>query len=370
MSLAKFIRTDTERILGEWEDFAKTLGVGAVLPKWVLRAHAKAILQSIAEDMERPQLDIERDAKVKGEAVHGPIEQVAAVHVDLRIDSGLDLLQIIAEYGALRACVLHLWDATDAEGFARGGEEIIRFTEAIDQGIAESVSVYEQRETKYRDRFLGMLGHDLRNPLNSIALCAISLAEAAHLNEQQFTTVSRIQNSVRRLDRMVGDVLDFARGRLGSPMPINRTRANLGTLAREIADEVQSANPGFSVRLTVSDNLTGDWDVERLKQLFSNLLLNAIQHGSGKDIGVTVETEGDLILIVVRNEGRPIPKESLGIIFDPLVHGRVSDQNKTGLGLGLFIVSEIVSAHQGTIAVSSSAEAGTIFSIRLPRHQS
>jgi signal transduction histidine kinase len=370
MRLSEFIRTDAERILREWEDFAKTMRVGAVLPRWVLRAQAATILQFIAEDIERPQLPMERDAKIKGEAAPGPIEHMAAVYVDLRIESGFDLAQIMMEYRALRACVLRLWREVDPDGFARGGEEIARFTEAIDQSVAESVSVYEQREAKYRDRFLGMLGHDLRNPLNSIALCATSLADAPELNEKQLATVGRMLNGVRRLDHMVSDVIDFARGRLGSPMPITSVRANLGRLVREIADEVQSAHPGFLVELEMNDDLNGDWDVERLKQVFSNLLLNAIQHGSGKNIGVTSRSEGDFVSVEVHNEGPPIPQELLGAIFDPLVHGRTSDQNKTGLGLGLglFIVSEIISAHQGTVAVTSSVDAGTTFSIRLPRH--
>lgn len=368
MRLSEFIGTQAERILREWEDFAKTLSVGAALPRWALRAHAGSILRSIAEDIERPELPIEREAKLKGEAVPGPIEHMAAVHVDLRIESGFDLLQIMAEYRALRSSVLRLWRAMDPEGFARGGEEITRFTEAIDQGVAESVSIYEQREARYRDRFLGMLGHDLLNPLNAIALCATSLADAPELNEKQLATVHRILNGVRRLNHMVNDILDFARGRLGSPMPISRRPANLGNLVREIADEVRSANPGFSVHLETNNNLNGDWDVERLKQVVSNLLLNAIQHGSDENIGVTVRSEGDFVVIEVHNEGPPIPKESLATIFDPLVHGKASDQNKTGLGLGLFIVSEIVSAHGGMVAVTSSAEAGTTFSIHLPRH--
>jgi signal transduction histidine kinase len=130
-----------------------------------------------------------------------------------------------------------------------------------------------------------MLGHDLRNPLNSIALCATSLADAPELNEKQLTTVYRMLTGVRRLDHMVSDVIDFARGRLGS----------------------------------------GIWDVESLKQVFSNLLLNAIQHGSGKNIGVTMRSKGDFVSVEVHNEGPPIPNELLGAIFDPLVHGKTPD---------------------------------------------
>jgi signal transduction histidine kinase len=213
-----------------------------------------------------------------------------------------------------------------------------------------------------------MLGHDLRNPLNAILLSAMSLAGAEGLNEKQLGTVSRIGSSARRLNQMVNDILDFARGRLGSPMPITRVRANLGNLAGEVADEVRSANPEFLVDIDTQGDLDGDWDGERLKQLLSNLLTNAIQHGGAKKVGLSVKGEENLVFLEVHNEGPPIRKELLGTMFDPLVQGRSSTQNPTGLGLGLFIVKEIVSAHNGTVSVASSEDAGTTFSVSLPRH--
>ena len=364
MHLSEFIRSDAERILREWEEFVKAQRPQSVLPRWVLRAPAAAILRSIAEDIERPQPAVkQRKAAIEGNP--GPIEHAAAIHVDLRIESGFDLVQIIEEYTALRACILRLWRASDPD-FDRGAEEVSRLTEAIDQAVAQTVSVYEEREAKYRDRFLGMLGHDLRNPLNSISLSAASLAEASGLDDKQRETVSRIMGSVRRLDRMVSDVLDFARGRLGSAMPIALAATDLVPLLREIADEVQSANPGFTIDLEAIGELAGQWDAERLKQAISNLLVNAIQHGSGKKVRISAKSDGSFALLEVYNDGSPIPRELLGTIFDPLVHGRNSDQNRTGLGLGLFIVNEIVSAHRGTITVTSSADAGTTFSVRLP----
>jgi signal transduction histidine kinase len=311
---------------------------------------------------QRPRPAVEQ-RRAGSEGTPGPIEHAPAAHVDLRIESGFDLAQIIEEYSALRSCVLRLWRATDPD-FDHGAEEVSRLTEAIDQAVAQTVSVYERREAQYRDRFLGMLGHDLRNPLNSISLGAASLAEASELDDKQRETVSRILGSVRRC--MVSDVLDFARGRLGSPMPITLTATDLVPLLAEIADEVQSADPRFTIDLDATGELAGQWDAERLKQAISNLLLNAIQHGSGKKVGLSARSDGDFVLLEVYNDGSPIPKELLGTIFDPWVHGRSSDQNRTGLGLGLFIVNEIVSAHRGTIALTSSVDAGTTFSVRLP----
>ena len=174
MRISELIRADTERIIREWEEFAKTLSAGVGLPRWLLRVHASAILQSIAQDIEMPKFPVTQGAK--GEGSPGPLERVTAAHVNLRIDSGFDLVQIMAEYRALRACVLRLWRESDPDGFAKGAEEIATFTEAIDHAVAETVPIYEQREAQYRDRFLGILGHDLRNPLNSISLSATSLA--------------------------------------------------------------------------------------------------------------------------------------------------------------------------------------------------
>ena len=368
MRLSEFIKTDAERIIREWVELAKTLLGEADLPRWFLRVHIAAILQSIAEDIERVQVPFEQQAQEKGETP-GPIEYVAAVHVDLRIESGFDLVQIMAESRALRACVLRLWRETDPEGFLQGAEEITRFGAAVDRAVAETVPAYEQRDARYRDRFLAMLGHDLRNPLNSILLSATSLAAAeGPLNEKQLTTVSRIASSAQRLNHMVNDILDFARGRLESPMPITRARANLETIAREVADEVRSANPEFLVHVDTQGDLDGDWDSERVRQLLSNLLTNATHHGGGSKVGLNLKGEKNLVLLDVHNEGPPIGEELLGTLFDPLVQGKSSTQNRNGLGLGLFIVKEIVSAHKGTVSVASSEDAGTTFSVSLPRH--
>ena len=366
MRLCEFISTYANRILREWEEFVKTLG-GTALPGWVFQAHGARILQLIAENIEGPQLSPVQTPEAKRGGGSRSIERVAAVHVDLRIESGFDVAQIIAEYRGLRACILRLWRECDPDGFAQGAWEITQFTEAIDQGVAATVAIYQKREANYRHRFLGMLGHDSRNQLNSISMGATSLARLEQLSARQLDTASRILSSVRRLDHIIDDILDFARGRVGSPMPIMPARVNLGALVREVAEEVRSVNPGSSVDFHMNCDLTGDWDAERLKQMVSNLLTNAIQHGGGKPVAVRATSDEQFVLLEVQNEGPPIPKEMLGTMFDPLVHGKGSDPKTTGLGLGLFIVSEIVSAHRGTVAASSSKAAGTTFSVRLPR---
>ena len=369
MRLSEFIKADSERIIKEWEEFAKTFGAGAGLPRLMLRDHAPAIVKFIVEDMETPQRAVEEIEKAKGEGPSGPIEHAAAVHVGLRIESGFDLVQIIAEYRALQSCVLRLWRTDDPESFAGGAAEIVRFAEAVAQNIGEAIPYYQEREIQYRDRFLGILGHDLRNPINSISLVASLLADHG-LNEEQQRRVARIQRSTLRLDRMVTDILDFARGRLGSPMPLTLSPANLAALVREVVDEVRSTHSGLEIQHDTNGDLSGQWDSERVKQMVSNLLMNAVQHGTGNEVIVTTNGDQDFVLLKVHNEGPPIAQEMIGTIFDPLVRAENPDRNMIGLGLGLFIVKEIVSAHSGTISVNSTQDAGTTFSVRLPRRVS
>ena len=366
MRLSEFIKANSEQIIREWEGFAETLSGGEGLPTWVLRDHAAAIVKYIAENMEQPQFTSEEIAKAQGEGPSGPIERVAAVHVGLRIESGFDLVEIIAEYRALRSCVPRLWRTSYPESFAAGAAEIVRFGEAIDQNIAEAIPYYEERENQYRDRFIAILGHDLRNPINSISVGAGLLATQG-LEEKQQGTVMRILRSTQRLDRMVTDILDFARGRLGSPMPLTLAPANLAGVVREVVDEVALTHPGIEIKFDPNGDLSGSWDAERIKQMTSNLLMNAVQHGAGNKVTVTAIGEPESVLLEVHNDGEPIAKEMIATIFDPLVQGGDPDVELSGLGLGLFIVKEIVSAHHGTIEVESTLDGGTIFSVRLPR---
>ena len=369
MCLSEFIKLNADRILSEWEEFAKNISGDASLPRWILRDHAAAIIKFIIEEMENSPPLTGQELTSASEGATGPLQHVAAAHVRLRIESGFDLAQIIDEYCALRACVLRLWRERDPESFNIGASEITRFARAIDENVMAAVSYYKERESHYRDRFLGILGHDLRNPINAIVLSTTSLADQG-LSEQQLETVARIVRSARRLTGMVNDILDFARGRLGSPMPITIAAANLGVVVREVVDEVQSANPSCRIDFEADGDLSGNWDVERLKQVVSNLLMNAIQHGSGEHVTVRAKSDYTFVRLEVHNPGPAIADELLATMFDPLVRGSNLNQEKMGLGLGLFIVNEIVSAHKGTVAVTSSEHAGTTFVVRLPRRSS
>jgi phosphoserine phosphatase RsbU/P len=235
--------------------------------------------------------------------------------------------------------------------------------------IAEVLTRYIDRATQYSDRFIAILGHDLRNPLNAISGCASLLQEGAQSEERHARSISLILRSCQRIDRLVNDLLDFARSRLGGPLPLTKTSTDLGEICRSVLDEVKAAHPDRVIELERIGDLNGEWDKERLAQLISNLAANAIEHGSGERVRIVAHDQEARVVLEINNRGEPIAPELLSSIFDPLVHGRrdTSDEPSRGLGLGLFIAREIVTAHEGTIEVTSSASDGTTFTVSLPR---
>jgi signal transduction histidine kinase len=186
----------------------------------------------------------------------------------------------------------------------------------------------------------------------------------ADLPESQRQTVVRLARSAGRIKAMIRDVLDFARGRLGRGIPIKRQPCDLGRICAEEVAEMQQAHPTRAISCEVSDDLEGEWDPDRLELVLSNLIGNAIQHGRDP-IRLVARSEGDEVIVSVHNQGKAIPAEMIPKVFEPF-HRRAED-GAQGLGLGLYIVSEIVRAHGGTFSVSSSEGEGTTFMIRWPR---
>jgi signal transduction histidine kinase len=277
---------------------------------------------------------------------------------------------VIAEYRGLRASVLGLWNSSTTAVNGEEVAELIRFNDTIDQLIAEVLTRYIDRATQYSDRFIAILGHDLRNPLNAISASAFLLQEGAPPDERHARSVSLILKSCQRIGRLVNDLLDFARSRLGGPLPLTKTSTHLGEICRSVLEEVKAAHPDRVLELQTIGDLSGEWDKERLAQVISNLLINAVEHGSRERICIVARDQGTRVVFEINNRGEPIAPELLPSIFDPLVHGRqdTSDEPSRGLGLGLFIAREIVTAHEGTTEVTSSASEGTTFTISLPRH--
>ena len=221
-----------------------------------------------------------------------------------------------------------------------------------------------EETTRLRDVFVGVLGHDLRNPLSAISLTAAALHEAPDLPAHHKKSAERIARSVTRMDRLIHDVLDFTRGQLTDGIPVVPEPANLELICRRIIDELRAGHPERELTLAVSVNSDGHWDPERLGQVVSNLAANAIQHCHRDPVTVDIDGSEHAVRLTVGNSGH-IDSRILSRLFEPFRRG---DNSSAGLGLGLYIVREIVRAHHGTVSVHSDADTDrTAFVVELPR---
>jgi signal transduction histidine kinase len=376
MRLADFILKNIEPILAEWEAFARSVPPGATMDQLALRDHAQDILRATALDMASAQTAAERADKSRGHG-HGEADSLrlngaSDVHAVGRVRSGFDLLAVIAEYRALRASVVRLWRESRPDPDPLDLDDLARFNESLDQSLTKAVRSYTQQVDRSRQMFLAILGHDLRNPLNSMMMSAEALSQPGLLDAESSRMASGIAASAAAMGRMIGDLLDFTGAGLGSAMPLSPAPMDLGRLGQEVLDEMRAAYPKRTLGYHPHGDLSGEWDAARLRQLLSNLLGNAIQHGaSDGPVNLSVAAHGPDVLLAVHNGGAPIPPDALAGIFDPLVRGRSPELQKHrrpgSIGLGLYIAREVATAHGGTIEVTSTAGAGTTFAVRLPR---
>jgi signal transduction histidine kinase len=220
-----------------------------------------------------------------------------------------------------------------------------------------------------RELFIGVLAHDLTNPLTAILSTADLILRRGSLPDIEYKATARIASGAARALRMIDQLLDFTRSRLGGGLPIHRGAADLARICRQMLDEIQSAHPDRVLLLKATGNCSGTWDADRLAQLVGNLVSNAIDHG---DADTPVRTraidEGDIVVLEVSNRGAPIPPELLPTVFEAFRRRTTGSKPSHGLGLGLFIAQQIAQAHSGTIEVESSAEdRTTTVTVRLPR---
>jgi signal transduction histidine kinase len=371
--LSDFILNNMESILQGWEDFARTIEPPALtMDDEALRNHASLMLKVIAADLAQSQTAIEQSEKSKG---HGPKEAddtPAETHAAARLLSGYTIEQLVSEYRALRASVLKLWAENLRDGLATDARDVMRFNEAIDQALAESVARYARMVKQSQNMFLAILGHDLRNPLGTIMTGANIIMSAADVASKYVVVAARMFSSGQRMNKLISDLIDFTRTHLGSGLPVKPRQVNIAHVCLNVVDELRTYHPDRTIDYDAQGKLDALWDEDRIAQVFSNLIGNALQYGA-KDAPVTVRirSDNDDIIATVNNKGAPIAADKLATIFEPLVrlakHGSSDFSQETSLGIGLFIAKEIVSAHSGTITVESSINAGTTFTLRLPR---
>jgi len=350
----------------EFAVFAKTLmPTGADMTEAELRDHAEEMLTAVVLDMETPQTAEEQSRKSKGQGSARAMEASGRLHADHRIAHGFTFRSVLAEFRALRATVLRLYEESGASDLT----EVRRFNEAVDEALIESMDRFAVQTGLLRDQFVGVLSHDLRTPLGVVTTSAALLAFPEDNPQRRRLVVTRILNSAHRMERMIADLLDLTRVRLGGTIPLTRRGADLQKICEEAILENGAAHPEAVLRLKASGDLVGHWDAERLAQVVSNLVGNAIQHGDGTPVTLTAEEEGDAVILAVHNAGAPIPPDVMPSIFDPLTRGG-GEGGGHSIGLGLFIVRAIVSAHGGEVRVRSSSNDGTTFTARLPKFDS
>ena len=237
--------------------------------------------------------------------------------------------------------------------------------------VADQIALGIDRDSseRFRDLFIGMLGHDLRNPLNSVNVAAHVLGSIATLTPHQQRTVKRLETSAARMSRMITQVLEFTRARSGGGIPIERRPGDIHAICTQVIDELAAVHPEQRIEGEHRGDGTGAWDADRLAQVFSNLIGNALTYGQrDKPVTVLVHAGPVAVECTVHNSGEPIPAQILPRLFDPFrraAHGKSTGTQ--GLGLGLFIAQQIVAAHGGTLTVRSSGADGTSFTFNLPR---
>ena len=233
--------------------------------------------------------------------------------------------------------------------------------------VAHVAIVFEDvtREMERQELTMGVLGHDLRNPLSAIGMAAAMLLRGG-LDPNQADLVAQIRRSATRMGRMINDLLDFTRARAGAPLPLKRQpRVPLRIICEEIVAELALANPDRSIVLEASVDGAGSFDPDRLAQAVSNLVANAVQHSArGATVRLALDEDQAHVRLAVTNDGKPIDPKMRDEIFEPFQRGAGAEDG--GLGLGLFIVREIVRAHGGAIELASS-DGGTTFTVELPR---
>jgi signal transduction histidine kinase len=369
--LSKFILSNMDAVLQQWDEFAAMIPSNRGLDRSSLRDHARQILSTIAADMLTPQTGAEQLTKSRGQTERPDhADTPAEDHGRDRYEAGFDLDQMVSEFRALRATVTRLWEK-EATADKLSLQQLTRFHEGIDQALAESVARFSRHLDRTRELMLATLAHDVRSPLAAMIQSGTFLMRSGSLTPEQKRIAGIVISSGSRISGMVTNLLDVAHSRFGGVMPVSCAPMDVAQVCGQVAAEVQAAHPGIVIELEMKGDTAGLWDSRRLQQLLSNLLENAITYGdTSRPISVVADgTRGHLVL-QVHNYGAPIPAQKLHRIFDPLERAgaEATGSGQPGsLGLGLFIVREIAHAHEGSVSVSSDAVEGTTLETRLPR---
>ncbi|MEO7327625.1 MAG: HAMP domain-containing sensor histidine kinase, partial [Minicystis sp.] len=263
------------------------------------------------------------------------------------------------------------WNAVWARSYFDGVEPVRLVGAVRDATERKRATEALERDAAFRERFIAILAHDLRTPLQAIQLSGQLLTRRA-LTEEGVTDVGqRIERTSNRMARMIADLLDFTRSRQGGGMPVELADTDLEPICRSVVQELEVASPNRSIVFEHHGDTRGRWDAGRLQQILSNLVSNAIDYSPAlSDVRVTLRGDNNQVTIEVQNDSAPIPEATLRSLFDPFRRGAsesTSSKHSRGLGLGLYIVEQIARAHRGQVSARSDAQTGTTFTVTLPR---
>jgi signal transduction histidine kinase len=372
MNLHDFILHEMESILQAWELFARDVQTPMpAMDAKGLRNHAEYILKTVSADMRTSQTDQQQVDKAQGRGPKSEDETPAQTHAITRLSAGFSMDQMVSEYRALRSSVLRLWFAQGYVPNEDHIQQVVRFNEAIDQALSESIATYGAAVERTRETVLGVLGHDLRTPLGAITMAGGLLQRADYLRERERRLSAQIAISAGRATELMNDLLDLARCNFGEGIPVYPETTNLNEICRASVEELRTVFPSVQISYDESHTLIGQFDPSRIAQVITNLISNAVRHGDQRQpIRVSLFGEGERAIFRVQNFGEVIPAGALPHIFNSgaryssFANGEKG--SSAGLGLGLFIAAQIVAGHRGEIRVESTVEQGTTFRVLLP----
>ncbi|MDQ3033837.1 MAG: sensor histidine kinase [Myxococcota bacterium] len=365
--VARFVDGERVALIAAWRE--RVLGdprlpAARTMPesKWI--DHAPVLLERLGAALEAACEPGASPEQLGHDAWQMPY---ARIHAEERFAHGYAIDEVLRELFQLRRVIL---ETLAAHGVVLDAiaQQVIEsaFAEAVATAASESARAQRGRDDGERDRAIGMVSHDLRNPLHAIRIGTDFLLAHGTLGQGERSVTERMQRSVDAMARMVADLLDVARMRGVGTLSIETSRVDLGVVLAQLVEETRAAYPSRLIELVAHGELHGDWDAARIAQGVSNLLSNALRYGDpSQPVRVTASGDEHGVRIDVWNAGVPIPEELLPRIFEPFWRG--AHTGREGSGLGLYIAREIAAAHAGRLELESDAKNGTTVRWTLPR---